>query len=92
MATLPPTSALVARQHGIARLGTLFGVVMLVHQVGAFAGVAFGGWAAARTGGDTLLWSVDLALALGAAALAWRSRASVEGRAAPTPATPASVA
>jgi predicted MFS family arabinose efflux permease len=92
MATLPPTSALVARQHGIARLGTLFGVVMLVHQVGAFAGVAFGGWAAARTGSDTLLWSVDLALALGAAALAWRSRAPVERRAAPMPSARASTA
>jgi predicted MFS family arabinose efflux permease len=79
MATLPPTSALIARQHGIARLGTLFGVVMLVHQVGAFAGVAFGGWAAARTGSDSLLWCVDLGLALGAAALAWRSRTVTRG-------------
>lgn len=74
MATLPPTSALIARQHGTVRLGTLFGVVMLVHQVGAFVGVAFGGRAAAHTGSDTLLWGVDLALALGAAALAWCSR------------------
>jgi predicted MFS family arabinose efflux permease len=77
MATLPPTSALVARQHGVARLGTLFGGVMLVHQVGAFAGIAFGGWAAAHTGSDTLLWSVGLVLALGAAVLAWRSRLTV---------------
>jgi predicted MFS family arabinose efflux permease len=81
MATLPPTSALVARQHGVARLGTLFGFVMLVHQVGAFAGVAFGGWAAARTGSDTLLWTVDLALAIGAAALAWGSRPAAQAAA-----------
>jgi predicted MFS family arabinose efflux permease len=73
MATLPPTSALVARQHGVARMGTLFGVVMLVHQVGSFAGIWFGGWAAERTGSDTLLWTVDIALALGAAGLAWRA-------------------
>jgi predicted MFS family arabinose efflux permease len=78
MATLPPTLALVARQHGVARLGTLFGVVMLVHQLGAFAGIAFGGWAAERTGSDALLWAVDIALALGAAALAWRSRVRAE--------------
>jgi predicted MFS family arabinose efflux permease len=76
MATLPPTSALVARQHGVARLGTLFGVVMLVHQVGSFAGIWFGGWAAERTGSDTLLWTLDIALALGAAGLAWRSGAA----------------
>lgn len=69
MATLPPTSHLIARQHGVERLGTLFGVVMLVHQVGAFAGIWFGGWAAEVTGDDTLLWLVDIALALGAAAL-----------------------
>jgi predicted MFS family arabinose efflux permease len=69
MATLPPTTQLVARQHGIERLGTLIGVVMLVHQVGSFAGVWFGGWAAQATGADDLLWSVDIALALAAAAL-----------------------
>jgi hypothetical protein len=55
----------------VARLGTLFGVVMLVHQLGSFAGVALGGWAADATGGDRLLWSIDIALALGAAALVW---------------------
>jgi predicted MFS family arabinose efflux permease len=69
MATLPPTTQLVARQHGVERMGTLVGVVMLVHQVGSFAGVWFGGWAAAATGRDDLLWCVDIALALGAATL-----------------------
>lgn len=69
MATLPPTAQLVARQHGVERLGTLFGVVMLVHQVGSFAGIWFGGWAAVATGSDDLLWAVDIALALAAAAL-----------------------
>jgi predicted MFS family arabinose efflux permease len=79
MATLPPTSQLIATQHGVARLGTLIGVVMLVHQVGSFAGVWFGGWAAQATGSDDLLWSVDIALALGAAALVW-PRAAAGGR------------
>lgn len=67
MATLPPTAQMVARDHGVERLGTLFGVVMLVHQLGSFAGIALGGWAAEATGSDTLLWCVDLALALAAA-------------------------
>lgn len=79
MGTLPPTSALVARQHGLARLGTLMGVVMLVHQVGGFAGIWFGGWAAQATGSDHLLWRVDIALALCAAALAWPRHLSVSG-------------
>jgi predicted MFS family arabinose efflux permease len=69
MATLPPTSQLVARQHGVGRLGTLFGVVMLVHQLGSFAGIWLGGWAAQATGSDHLLWTTDIALALVAAAL-----------------------
>jgi hypothetical protein len=84
MAVLPPTSQLVARQHGVARLGTLFGVVMLVHQAGSFAGIWLGGWAAAATGSDTLLWTVDIALALLAAALVWPRRSV-----APAPRMPA---
>jgi predicted MFS family arabinose efflux permease len=75
MATLPPTSQLIAEQHGVARMGTLMGIVMLVHQVGGFAGVWLGGWAAQATGSDHLLWMVDIALALFAAALVWRRRA-----------------
>ena len=71
MATLPPTSQLIAQRHGVARLGTLFGVVMLVHQVGSFAGIWLGGWAAEATGSDRLLWTIDIALALVAAALVW---------------------
>ena len=77
MATLPPTSQLVARQHGVQRLGTLFGTVMLVHQVGSFSGIWFGGWAALATGSDRLLWCVDIALALGAMALVWPRTASM---------------
>jgi predicted MFS family arabinose efflux permease len=76
LATLPPTSQLVARHHGVERLGTLFGVVMLVHQLGSFAGIWLGGWLAHRSGDDRTLWLVDIALALGAAALVWPRRAA----------------
>ncbi len=78
MATLPPTAQLVARQHGVQRLGTLIGLVMLVHQVGSFGGVWLGGWAAAATGSDRLLWCIDTALALGAAALVWSLRTAAD--------------
>lgn len=71
MGTLPPTAQLISRQHGVQRMGTLFGVVMLVHQIGSFAGIWLGGWAAEVTGSDQLLWCIDAALALGAAALVW---------------------
>lgn len=75
MATLPPTAQLIARHHGVARLGSIFGVVMLVHQLGGFAGVWLGGWAAAATGSDRLLWGIDIALAALACALLWPLRA-----------------
>ncbi len=71
MATLPPTSQLVAQRYGVARLGTLLGAVMLVHQVGSFAGIWLGGLAAELTGSDRLLWTVDIMLAIGAAVLVW---------------------
>jgi len=79
MATLPPTAQLVARHHGVARLGSLFGVVMLVHQLGGFAGVWLGGWAAAATGSDRLLWGIDIAMAGLAWALLWPLRAKRRG-------------
>jgi hypothetical protein len=56
-------------------MGALFGVVMVVHQAGSFAGISLGGWAAQATGNDTLLWTADIALALLAAALVWPLRA-----------------
>ncbi len=90
MATLPPTSQLVAQQYGVARLGTLFGVVMLVHQVGSFAGIWLGGWAAEATGSDRLLWTIDIALALVAAVLVW-PRAAREAHAPPAPPLPAKI-
>ena len=80
MATLPPTAQLVARQHGVQRLGTLLGIVMLVHQLGSFVGIWFGGWAAQATGSDRLLWLVDIGLALGAATLVWPLRARRDRR------------
>ena len=80
MATLPPTTQLVARQHGVQRLGTLIGFIMLVHQVGSFAGIWLGGWAAEATGSDQLLWFTDAGLALGAAALVWPGRAAARRR------------
>jgi predicted MFS family arabinose efflux permease len=75
MATLPPTSQLVAQAYGTARLGTLFGVVMLVHQVGGFAGIWIGGWLAQATGDDRLLWCIDITLALAAIVLVRPGRA-----------------
>ena len=47
----------------------MFGVVMLMHQVGSFAGVWLGGLVAEKAGGYESLWLLDIGLALLAAAL-----------------------
>lgn len=91
IAVLPPTSQLIARHFGAQRLGTLFGIVMVVHQVGGFAGVWLGGWLAENTGSDRLFWALDLVLALLAVGLVWpRQRRSP--RPAPGLAAPAAAA
>jgi predicted MFS family arabinose efflux permease len=76
MALLPAISQQIAERLGTERLATIFGVVALVHQVGSFAGAWLGGAMAEATGSDTLIWSIDIGLAMLAVALqcrlAWR--------------------
>ena len=69
MATVPPTSGLVGKLYGTRHLGSTFGVVMLVHQVGSFFGVWLGGVAIAMTGSYDWMWRIDIALAVLAALL-----------------------
>lgn len=69
MATLPPTSSLIGKLFGNGRLATLLGVLMLVHQIGAFLGVWLGGVALDATGTYDWLWYADAGLAAMAAAI-----------------------
>jgi MFS family permease len=69
MAALPPTTMLVTQTFGRRRLATLFGLIMLMHQLGSFAGVWLGGLAAESSVGYRPLWLVDIALALAGAGL-----------------------
>jgi len=68
MATLPPTTGLIAQLFGVRNVATLFGVTTLVHQVGSFLGAWLGGVEVELTGGYAIVWWIDAALALGAAA------------------------
>lgn len=43
LATVPLTSGLVAHLYGLRYMGTLYGIVFLSHQIGAFVGVWLGG-------------------------------------------------
>ena len=67
LSTVPPTVGLVAKLHGPKYLATLFGVVMLAHQVGGFLGAWLGGKVFVATGNYDMMWWADIALCLMAA-------------------------
>lgn len=67
LSTVPPTAGLVAKFFGPANMATLFGVVMLTHQVGAFFGAWLGGKVFQWTGSYDWFWYMDIVLAAGAA-------------------------
>jgi predicted MFS family arabinose efflux permease len=67
LSTVPPTAGLVAKFFGVANMATLFGIVMLSHQVGAFLGAWLGGRVFEATGSFDWIWYVDILLAAGAA-------------------------
>jgi MFS family permease len=71
LSTVPLTSGLVAVMFGTGNLGTLFGIVFLSHQVGAFLGVWLGGLAIEQTGSFMPVWLAGIALAIVAAGLHW---------------------
>jgi len=66
---VPPTIGLVAKLHGPRYLATLFGLVILSHQVGGFLGAWLGGKAFEATGSYDWMWWADVALCLFAAAV-----------------------
>ena len=67
LSTVPPTAGLVAKFFGVGNLATLFGLVMLTHQVGGFLGAWLGGKVFEATGNYDVVWIIDITLALGAA-------------------------
>ncbi len=69
LATVPPTSGLVAKLFGVRYLATLFGLTLLSHQIGGFFGAWLGGLALVRFGDYGWMWYADMVLALFAAAI-----------------------
>jgi predicted MFS family arabinose efflux permease len=69
LSTVPPTAGLVARFFGPANMATLFGLVMVTHQIGGFLGAWLGGKAYELTGSFDWIWYADIVLAIGAALL-----------------------
>ncbi|HKB53624.1 MAG TPA: MFS transporter, partial [Ramlibacter sp.] len=67
LSTVPPTAGLVARFFGASNMATLFGLVMLAHQVGGFLGAWLGGKVFDATGAYDWMWYLDIVLAAAAA-------------------------
>jgi MFS family permease len=67
LSTVPPTAGLVAKFFGPSHMATLFGIVMLAHQLGGFLGAYLGGKAFEWTGSYDWMWYADILLAVGAA-------------------------
>lgn len=67
LATVPPTAGLVGKLFGPRYMGTLFGLTLLSHQLGGFFGAWLGGVTMERFGNYSLMWYLDIALALLAA-------------------------
>ncbi len=66
LSTVPPTAGLVAKFFGTGNMATLFGIVMLTHQVGGFLGAWLGGKVFEATGSYDWIWYIDIMLAVGA--------------------------
>jgi len=67
LATVPLTSGTVAQIFGTRYLSTLYGIVFLSHQIGAFLGVWLGGRIYDATGSYTPVWYMAIGLGLFAA-------------------------
>ena len=67
LSTVPLTAGLVVRFFGPAHMATLFGLVMVTHQMGGFLGAWLGGKVFEATGSFDAVWIADIALALAAA-------------------------
>ena len=64
LSTVPPTNGIVAQIFGTKYLSTLFGIVFLCHQFGAFAGAFLGGYFYDLYGSYDYAWYIAIALSL----------------------------
>jgi len=64
LATVPLTSGIVAQVFGVRSLSTLYGIVFLSHQLGAFLGAWLGGRIFDFTGSYTGVWIIAMGLGL----------------------------
>ena len=64
LSTVPPTSGIVANRFGTRYLSTLFGIVMVSHQMGAFVGAFVGGLVIDIYGSLDVAWIMAIVISL----------------------------
>ena len=62
LATIPPTNGIISQIFGTKYLGTLYGLVFLGHQIGAFLGAYLGGYFYDQYGSYDYAWYLSIAL------------------------------
>ena len=67
LSTVPPTAALVSKMFGPNFMATLFGLALFSHQIGGFLGAYLGGYFFTVSGDYTIVWILDILLAIFAA-------------------------
>ena len=71
LATIPPTSGLIALFFGTRYMAFLYGIVFFSHQVGSFSGIWLGGWLYENFGNYDGIWIAGIVLGMIAALLHW---------------------
>lgn len=74
LGTVPLTSGAVASMFGMSQLSTLYGIVFLSHQVGAFLGAWWAGRLFDQTGSYQVIWVISIGLAVLASMLSAMTR------------------
>jgi len=69
LSTIPPTANLIGKFYGVDRLGTMFGISLIYHQIGAFFGAWIGGIVILNMNSLYYMWIFDASFALVAAFL-----------------------
>jgi predicted MFS family arabinose efflux permease len=69
LSTIPPTANLIGKFYGVDKLGTMFGISLIYHQVGAFFGAWLGGIIILKMSSLYYMWIFDAVFALIAALL-----------------------
>lgn len=89
LATVPPTSGLVALFFGTRYMTFLYGIVFFSHQLGSASGVWLGGYLYERYGNYDGIWIAGIALGLLAALLHWPIEERDHSQSLPCAAAPA---